>query len=424
VFAAVLIGLATLTPASQGPSKLPTLCITCGELGGVDNVLNILLFLPLGFGLRLAGMGRWRSLLVAVVATIVVEALQLTVVRGRDASVGDVTMNALGGFAGIMLADSGRGLLRPAPRTARWLTVASAAWCCCLIALGGWALRPDFTDGNYTALLAPDLKDIELFEGKVRAAAFNGTSIRNGDAVADGRSIASLARRDSVDVRTTVEPAGATFDMAPIVALGPTAQPLVIELGQRRRDLAFRVRLRTSRLRLRTPSVALSDVFPESADSHDLLQVGGGVSGSQRLRLAVHSRQRDASATLQLHPYLGWWLFMPFDVANMRVVGAVSALWTALLFIPLGYWGTAALRYADDRRQAAIMWIAIAATVVVGLMAIPRALAYAPAPLAAWLGSAAGLVFGALAASRCVRSESRVSSQAQTVQTAGADGLP
>jgi VanZ family protein len=423
VLAAILIGLATLTPATQGPSKLPALCITCGELGGVDNVLNILLFLPLGFGVRLAGTGRWRSLFIALATTIFVEALQLTVVRGRDASVGDVTMNALGALIGIMLADLRGVVLCPAPRHARWLTVVSAAWCCSLIALGGWALRLDIPHGSYTALLAPDLTDIELFEGQVRAAAFNGSTIRNGDAVGDGVAIASLARSGNLDVRATVAPAGATFDIAPIVALGPLSQPLVIELGQRGRDLAFRIRLRASRLRLRTPSVALADAFPGSGDPEDRVLLGGMVPGSQRLRLALQSAQRDASATLELNPFLGWWLFMPFDVANMRVVGAASAFWTALLFFPLGYWGTAAVRYADGIRLAALSCMAIAASVVLGLLVIPSAFGYSQAPLEAWLGSGAGLAFGALAAT-VGRHAFRVNSRAQTVSTEGADGLP
>lgn len=424
VLAAVLIGLATLTPGTEAPSKLPTLCITCGELGGVDNVLNILLFLPLGFGMRLAGAGRWRSLFMALGVTLLVEGLQLSIVRGRDASIGDVMMNTLGAFIGILLADWRRALLRPAPRAARWLAMASAAWCCCLIALGGWAFRLDIADGNYTALLAPDLTDIELFEGQVRAADVNGTPIHNGDVVGNASAIASLARSGNLAVQATVDPAGATYDIAPIVALGPASQPLVIELGQRRRDLAFRIRLRASRLRLRTPTVAMAGVFPGSDDPHDRATVAGMVSASQRLRLAFRSSQRSASATLELNPFLGWWLFMPFNVANMRVVGAASAFWTALLFFPLGYWGATAVRSANDRKLAALSCIAIATTVVLGLLVIPRALAYSHAPLAAWLGSGAGLAFGALAATVGRRHEYRISAQGRTVSTEGADVLP
>ncbi|HKC81976.1 MAG TPA: hypothetical protein VKB91_12335, partial [Gemmatimonadaceae bacterium] len=50
----ILICVATLTPQS-GHSETSPFCILCGSLGGVDAVLNVLLFLPFGIGLALSG---------------------------------------------------------------------------------------------------------------------------------------------------------------------------------------------------------------------------------------------------------------------------------------------------------------------------------------------------------------------------------
>src|SRR5262245_48547811 len=49
------IVLLTLVPASQQPSST-SWCLVCGTLGGVDILLNLVLFVPLGFGLAIAGV--------------------------------------------------------------------------------------------------------------------------------------------------------------------------------------------------------------------------------------------------------------------------------------------------------------------------------------------------------------------------------
>ena len=41
----------------------PVYCIVCGDTGSVDFFLNILLFVPLGLGLALAGFSWRRALL-------------------------------------------------------------------------------------------------------------------------------------------------------------------------------------------------------------------------------------------------------------------------------------------------------------------------------------------------------------------------
>ncbi|HET7241044.1 MAG TPA: VanZ family protein, partial [Gemmatimonadales bacterium] len=62
----------------------------------MDVFLNLLLFVPLGAGLRLAGW-RWRSVVLgAALVSFTVELLQYTVVTGRDASLSDLLTNTTG----------------------------------------------------------------------------------------------------------------------------------------------------------------------------------------------------------------------------------------------------------------------------------------------------------------------------------------
>src|SRR4030095_14675064 len=63
--AAALIVAATLTPRpsqAEFVALTPPWCLICGDLGTVDMLLNLALFVPLGIGLRMAG---WRSASVA-----------------------------------------------------------------------------------------------------------------------------------------------------------------------------------------------------------------------------------------------------------------------------------------------------------------------------------------------------------------------
>lgn len=65
---------------------------------------NILLFVPLGFALRLRPLG-WTPTIIAVVATsILIEVLQALLPLGRTTNVDDVLLNAVGGILGAALA--------------------------------------------------------------------------------------------------------------------------------------------------------------------------------------------------------------------------------------------------------------------------------------------------------------------------------
>ena len=84
----------------------PSLCLLCGDQSILDAVLNSLLFIPLGLGLRLAGMSRRRAFAIGLVTTITVETLQLGI-PGRDTSLGDIFTNSFGGLLGICVPTCG-----------------------------------------------------------------------------------------------------------------------------------------------------------------------------------------------------------------------------------------------------------------------------------------------------------------------------
>jgi hypothetical protein len=79
----LLIAVLTLSPDLAAGTQKPSLCLICGSRGGEDAVLNVLLFIPFGFGLRLRGTSRWRAWAVTIAVTATVELLQIYI-PGRD----------------------------------------------------------------------------------------------------------------------------------------------------------------------------------------------------------------------------------------------------------------------------------------------------------------------------------------------------
>ncbi len=122
----LFVGLLTLFPTPRGRPRPPDplVCIFCGDFGGVDFLLNILLFVPLGLGLALAGFSWRRAVLLAGLLSFGVELLQMKIIVGRDASLGDVMTNTTGGGVGALLGSIGAGsYLQPPPVPARLLAL-------------------------------------------------------------------------------------------------------------------------------------------------------------------------------------------------------------------------------------------------------------------------------------------------------------
>src|SRR2546422_9314486 len=94
----IAIAVMTLYPAPDdvvAVERATFWCLICGELGLVDVLLNLLLFVPYGVALFLLGIP-WRKASILILAsTIAIELLQLTMVSGRDASLSDVLTNSL-----------------------------------------------------------------------------------------------------------------------------------------------------------------------------------------------------------------------------------------------------------------------------------------------------------------------------------------
>lgn len=373
--------------------ETPFTCLVCGPLGTMDVLLNIVLFVPYGIGLRLSGLSRLRTLLVVMATTGTIELTQHMFLPGRDASLSDLLTNTAGGALGLLLAEHWRLVLAPNPRAARRLAaLAGAAWLL-VQAVTAWSLAPSLPATTWWGQRTPELGQFDRFTGRLIAAqvadeSLPSTRLRNSAAL----------RRALLDqpatVQASVEVGDPTARLAPIASIFDEDQQEVLILGQRGQDLVFRLRLRASDLLLRSPGVRLPGAL--AAAPGDTVTLRAQRDSQWFLLESVHGAKYRSFA-LALSPSLGWSLLTPFtNYAWGPDAEWMTALWLAGLLLPFGYW----LRLGWGRRAQGWWLTALcaAAVVAIGLGAVAWLNGMVVPARGEWAAAAIGIMLGTLLA--------------------------
>lgn len=378
--------VATLTPIpgeGAASATTPIWCLICGDHGGVDVILNVLLFIPFALGLRAAGTPTRRVIVLAAGLSLFVESMQFEFIKGRDASLSDLLTNTMGGAIGAVLGAHLRLLAVPRAPGARALARGWATGWLALWAAAAWLLQPWAPAGGLQTAWGVDVPGHAVFQGRVRAV--SGDLPRAPGAVPDTldlpRHLAMGTFTFTVDV-TTGQPRAIP---APIVALLHDDRLFGI-LYEVHDDLVLELPTHAHQLRLRAPALRLDA---------GLSAPGSPVSITAELRgrtLQIASTADGGShqrrSAVALSPSFGWSLLLPFDYAYGPEVGLLTAVWLAALLLPLGYW--AGRGWRPGWRIAA----GLATVVAVGLGAIPWLTHYAPVHRSEWLAAAGGLTIG------------------------------
>lgn len=356
-----LIALLTLEPRPrQAPlsAATPWHCLVCGPLGAVDVLLNLALFLPLGFALFRAGTSPLRSVLIGLMISGAVEFLQATIVPGRDSSLSDLVTNAVGTGLGALLASVSSRLLRPGERLAARLALGSALVWLAMLGFTGWAVGPDIPTTGLILRRAPIVPNFDRFPGDVRVVALNGV-VRDPGRVEGGIV--------TVDDPVVLAVEGSLLSWpdvtAPIADLVDERGNTIVILGQLGQKVTFTVRARSQRVKLRAPSAKLYAALPPPR-GQPIGAVGELRDNALTATAVVAGTWR--STETRLTPGLGWMLvlplgFYPFDYRP----DLTSAIWTALPLLLLGYW----TKLARARPLTALLVCgAVAGT---GLLTIP-----------------------------------------------------
>jgi hypothetical protein len=375
-----LIGVATLIPYPEQAElsrSTPLACLVCGDLGGVDVVLNLALFVPLGLALGALGAPTGRVLVVALTTSLAIELAQATLVAGRDPSLSDLLTNTIGAGLGSLLSRRLPQLWRPDRASAGRLALGACGAWLLLLAVSAWAVSPAAAPSHLATRQAPHLPMVDTFAGRIEAVAVAG-SIPGGDI-----AITAVARLD-----------GWTEHLAPVVDLTTSGDRVAARLGQLGQKVTFGVRSNASRIRLRPPSVKVYRALPPASGQR--IELGGGLRG-RRLWARGGAEGAGEAAELALTPGLGWLLllpltFYPFDYRP----DVTTAAWVALPLVVAGFWTGRRAAWARAPRfvHGATSAAGAALLLVIGLRLLPELFGLEGETWRSWVASAIALALG------------------------------
>jgi hypothetical protein len=340
-----IIVIATLIPRHGSPAP-SFFCLTCDEKWGVDVILNLSLFVPLGFALYWLELPPARIAVIAFGCSSVIEFLQWSVVPGRDPSIRDILANGTGavlaGWTALAVATVLRGDRPIYYRKA--LAVVLAAWSLQAL-VTGWALVPEAPAASvYYGQWGHVFPGTVPFRGKVLSARLNDMPIRD-DSLPETPLIRESIARAGVALEVRVDSLPASPAEAQVFGLvtGPTR---IIGLDIVRRGVLFQVRSRSSQLGLMRPALLVAQPVspvPGIFDIRAILQrgrmsvevlAGNGLVKAQHWRLSATQGwalivPRPFPASLLPLWSLGW--ILGFSVpAGVFACGAAGSLRGAL----------------------------------------------------------------------------------------------
>ncbi len=172
---------------------------------------------------------------------------------------------------------------------------------------------------------------------------------------------------------------------APMFGVHDGAQEEQLFVGQHKRDLQFQIRTRFDAWDLRGLSMRLP-FFPGS-EPGDTVTVTASITPGY-WTLSSHARSGDATATLPLTVGLGWVTMLPLPLSIYNDWIVLNAIWLALLIFPGAYW------FARSARPMTLFFVG---GMVAGTLALlPHTIGAAPTQLSEWIGTAIGVLLGAI----------------------------
>lgn len=381
-----IIALATLLPGEDdvGPTCFS---LICGYTGGRDAVLNVLLFVPYGFALRLSGVRRSKAIAIATLTTALIESAQLFLVPGRDASGGDVVANLVGSVVGWQLSHSARGWMTPSASGARRLLVTGCFAWIAIASATAWAVQLDLPRTIWFGMWSPELRKFENFRGEVLEASVGSLALRPGQLAKDEPYRTFLLA--GAPVIAVVRSGPSPVQVAPIVASFDHEQTEIFVLGRVRDDLVFRIRRHSRQALIGDVTGRLPSAFAGIGES-DTVRIGARATAAA-MTLWLESDTRRVERRIALDAALGWSLLHPYYLSLGPSLHALSALWLVGLFFPLGFWSALAERRGQNLIRGAIAVISALAMGLYGVSAIAH---LSPAPAGVAIGGVIGAALG------------------------------
>ena len=332
--------------------------LTSGDAALAELIANLILFIPLGAALTLAGVKPMRVIAAGALLSFTVEFLQQWI-PGRDPSLGDIVANTISTALGVLLVVAAPIWLFAPPRRSAWQALGTA-----IIAVLVWwgtaaLLRQTFPPLPYSVVLTPDFQHVDHYDGKV-------IDVRPGKARLDITAIAAPAPPDDPSLLLAI--LGQHDEKVLILAVDHT------DLSLRYFSPAARATLEQPDLRLRGAlrGVAPGDTFT-AATWHDSTDICLRVNATQRCGLGYTIGD-------------GWKLIYYPESWAPWALAFINTLWLAGCVTGVGFWSVTG-------KKAAIGRIAIAIAIL-GSVIVPIATHLNATPLNEFLGVIGGIVLG------------------------------
>jgi hypothetical protein len=393
--AAALVLFATLYPMEPVGDGVDISCLICGERGLADAIVNVILFIPLGAAAALTGRSTLAALALGAALSGSVEFAQLTLIPGRDASIGDLIFNTLGAAAGVAVVKTSWWWLGDNHIRASRLSLAAALFATATIASTGLLLAPQTPEGAYFVMWRPVLRHLDPYAAPVRSATIGGQPFLPGR-IEESAQVRELLQAGA-PIRVLAVAAPRTSRQAAMFTIYDELNREVVLIGPDRDDLVFRVRMRSASAWL---------------DQPDLRVVGGWrdlIPGSE-ITVTARRSGRNYCVGFGTQPPcgsgfaagIGWALFLYNERWPAGLHSALSIFWLGMLGFPVGFW-------ARRRWESLCALVVFAATIV----AVPTWVGLLDTPARQVLGGIVGIGLGiALArvivvtqAGRCVARE-------------------
>lgn len=391
--------VATLTPVAASTPTTDFWCIACGDMGGLDVLNNIVMFVPLGLAFALASGRRWWSLFACVAVTTFVESMQFRIVAGRDSSFSDLLANSLGGLIGVEAAVRSALLVRPRGRAASVLANAGAVFFALITTLTSVGLRPASIPRSLWVQWTPERASFEPFTGQLLDFKLDSVDLPRRFYPPTSLGVDRILRGREWHASVIIGTDGLKPRRSVIARIAEEFTVL-LSLEQSGSDLVCQEKTRSGDFRFRSPKVAVRDVLVGSPENTSASVRFTCARGDGSLAVTAGDRQE----VVRLSPSLGWLLVFPLSSPAPSGYAWLSAVWLIALAFPAGYWirsvaNDATARTATGARRAQYVAIgALAIAFVIGLFVAPWLAGTAPAAWWEWVSAAVGAVAGSVSA--------------------------
>lgn len=320
------IFLVTLSPGGEGGGTPSAFCVLCGSNGGADLLLNVLLFVPLGFTLARGRMRPLQALLIGGLVSAGVELAQF-LLPDRAPTLRDVVTNASGAGLGAFIFCALPQLLRRSRVSVASLLL-SVALPGAFSAATAWLLGPTLRPtARLQSIWSPEFaRRGNRWDGRIESVTLGGT------AMPDGPVAVTPAVREAITsgapLRIVAQAAPGRVAYMPILRLAPEIDESLIIVSQAGESIVIFPRSAAADLRLRTPGVRFPDVLRNVRPGERMEIVVHPWTGAEPC-VSVNGRLSCAPAA---HAARGWAFFLPSQAGPP---GSMDLLSLASLFLPL-----------------------------------------------------------------------------------------